>query len=41
MLNVKIFKSYCREMTSKNIVVDLTKGEKLDDSNFDMWHRKI
>ena len=28
-------------MASKNVVADLTKGEKLDGSNYDMWHRKI
>ena len=28
-------------MATKNIVVDLTKGEKLDRTNYDMWHRKI
>ena len=28
-------------MTSKNIVVDLNKGEKLDGDNYDIWHRKI
>ena len=28
-------------MATKNVVVDLTKGEKLDGTNNDMWHRKI
>ncbi|XP_075663075.1 uncharacterized protein LOC142632583 [Castanea sativa] len=28
-------------MATKNVVVDLTKREKLDGTNFDMWHRKI
>ena len=28
-------------MATKNVVVDLTKGEKLDGTNYDMWHRKI
>ena len=28
-------------MANKNIVADLTKGEKLDGTNYDMWHRKI
>ncbi|XP_035541682.1 uncharacterized protein LOC118344684 [Juglans regia] len=28
-------------MTIKNVVADLTKGEKLDETNYDMWHRKI
>ena len=26
---------------TKNVVPDLTKGEKLDGTNYDMWHRKI
>ncbi|KAH7849897.1 hypothetical protein Vadar_024665 [Vaccinium darrowii] len=29
------------EMASKNIVADLSKGEKLNGDNFDIWHRKI
>ena len=28
-------------MATKNVVTDLTKGEKLDGTNYDMWHRKI
>lgn len=28
-------------MASKNVVADLNKGEKLNGSNYDMWHRKI
>ena len=28
-------------MTTKNVVANLTKGEKLDETNYDMWHRKI
>ena len=28
-------------MATKNVVADLTKGEKLDGTNYDMWHRKI
>lgn len=28
-------------MASKNIVADLTKGEKLDSLNYDMRHYKI
>jgi len=28
-------------MASKNIIVDLNKGEKLDDDNYDIWHRKV
>ena len=28
-------------MASKGIVADLNKGEKLDDDNYDIWHRKI
>ena len=28
-------------MATQNVVVDLTKGEKLDGTNYDMWHRKI
>ncbi|GMP72425.1 hypothetical protein CsSME_00030473 [Camellia sinensis var. sinensis] len=28
-------------MASKNVIIDLTKGEKLDKSNYDMWHQKI
>ena len=27
--------------STKNVVADLTKGEKLDETNYDMWHRKI
>ena len=26
---------------SKNIVVELNEGEKLNDDNYDMWSRKI
>ncbi|XP_024036182.1 uncharacterized protein LOC112096753 [Citrus clementina] len=26
---------------SKNIVVELNKGEKLNDDNYNIWHRKI
>ena len=28
-------------MATKTVVADLTKGEKLDGTNYDMWHRKI
>ena len=28
-------------MATKNVIADLTKGEKLDGTNYDMWHRKI
>ena len=28
-------------MATKNVVANLTKGEKLDGTNYDMWHRKI
>ena len=28
-------------MATKNVVTDLTKREKLDGTNYDMWHRKI
>ena len=28
-------------MVTKNVLVDLTKGEKLDGTNYGMWHRKI
>ena len=28
-------------MATKNVVANLTKGEKLDETNYDMWHRKI
>ena len=28
-------------MTSKSIVANLNKGEKLDGNNYDIWHRKI
>ena len=28
-------------MTSKSIVADLNKGEKLDGDHYDIWHRKI
>ena len=28
-------------MATKNVVADLTKGEKLDGTNYGMWHRKI
>ena len=28
-------------MTTKNIVVDFTKGEKLKGNNYNVWHRKI
>ncbi|XP_011625350.1 uncharacterized protein LOC105421068 [Amborella trichopoda] len=28
-------------MTSKNVIADLTKCEKLNESNFPIWHRKM
>ena len=28
-------------MATKNVVADLTKGEKLAGTNYEMWHRKI
>ena len=28
-------------MATKNVVANLTKGEKIDGTNYDMWHRKI
>ena len=28
-------------MASKNIAIDLTKGEKLDEANYDIWPKKI
>jgi len=28
-------------MTSKNIIADLNKGEKLNGENYDIWSRKI
>ena len=28
-------------MTSKNVVADLIKGEKVDGTNSDMWNKKI
>ena len=28
-------------MTSKNIIADLNKGEKLNGGNYNMWHLKI
>ena len=28
-------------MMSKNIIVDLNKGKKLDGENYDIWHCKI
>ena len=28
-------------MASKGIIADLNKGGKLDDDNYDIWHRKI
>lgn len=27
-------------MAAKNIVVELTKGGKLDMTNYNMWHKK-
>ena len=29
------------EMTTRNVVVDLTKGEKLYDNNYAMWYIRI
>ena len=29
------------KMATKNVVANQTKGEKLDGTNYDMWHRKI
>ena len=26
---------------TKNIIVDLNQGEKLNEKNYDVWHRKI
>ena len=31
----------CSEMATKSAVANLTKGEKLEGINYDMWHRKI
>ena len=28
-------------MVTKSIVANLTRGKKLDDNYYDMWHRKI
>ena len=28
-------------MATKNVVANLTKGEKSDGTNYDMWRRKI
>ena len=28
-------------MATKNVVADLTNREKLDGTNYDMWHRKF
>ena len=28
-------------MATKNVVANLTKREKLEGTNYDMWHRKI
>lgn len=28
-------------MASKNIIADLNKGEKLNGTNYDIWHRKV
>ncbi|KAG6534420.1 hypothetical protein ZIOFF_008306 [Zingiber officinale] len=28
-------------MASKNVIADLTKGDKLDGTNYDIWHQKI
>ena len=28
-------------MATKNVVADLTNREKLDGTNYDMWHRRI
>lgn len=28
-------------MTTKNVIVELTKGEILDGTSYDKWYRKI
>ena len=28
-------------MASKNIVFELTKGDKLNGKNYDVWHKKV
>ena len=28
-------------MVAKNVVADLTRGDKLTNNNYDIWHRKI
>ena len=28
-------------MAAKNVVADLTRGDKLTGNNYDIWHRKI
>ncbi|KAL7225158.1 hypothetical protein ACSBR1_020524 [Camellia fascicularis] len=28
-------------MASKNIIVELNNGDKLDGNNYDIWHRKV
>ncbi|WRX12315.1 Integrase [Theobroma cacao] len=34
-------KMQCSDMTSKQIIADLTKGAKLDGKNYDIWHKKV
>ena len=28
-------------VVTKSIIVDLNQGDKLNDKNYDVWHRKI
>jgi hypothetical protein len=28
-------------MAAKNVVADITRGDKLTSNNYDIWHRKI
>lgn len=28
-------------MATKSLVIEITKGERLHDKNYDMWHRKV
>lgn len=31
----------CSAMSSKNVIANLTMGDKLNEKNYDIWHRKM
>ena len=36
-----LYNEYSIEMVTKNVIANLTNGEKFDGANYDIWYRKI